>query len=237
LTGAIGPAGPIGATGPQGIQGTVGPAGPAGSNGINGTEIFYFNGVPTNTPATGSFSVDDVNNTLYYYTGTAWIQVWVVGQSTGSTTNFQSGSGAPSGSSVSGTIYLDVVTGTVYQYTGASWQVVPMAYAVTIWVTPALTSPYVSGSSTVQYRQQGGMVKIKGNITGPVTNITTDVVLFTLPASYRPTDTKYFSVVNIYTGTTGIVRINNTGNVTIMGTLKNIPSNGLVFDNLFFELT
>ena len=241
-TGATGPTGSTGATGPQGptgAQGPTGPAGPAGSNGVNGTQVLYFNGAPTGTPATGSFAFDDLNNAVYYYNGTQWINIFTVGQTTGGSTTFISGTGNPTGSSTSGTVYLDVSTGAVWQYNGTSWIIVPLAYSVTIWTTPTLQSPYIQGSVTTQYRQQGGMIKMKGRLSSSApTLISSSSLLFNIAnTSYRPIVTKYCYILDLYGGIIGIVEILTNGNVNLRGDKIPVNTNDLSLDTIFFELT
>ena len=65
------------------------------------------------------------------------------------------------------------------------------------WQTPSLNSPwsaYGSGYRAPRYRRVGKMVEIQGVISSGSTSVSGSPVVFTLPASYRPTASLVFAV-------------------------------------------
>lgn len=158
---------------------------------------------------------------------------------------FTSGTGAPSGVSTNGTVYLDTSAGVFYVY-NSGWGVIPFAYAVTGWqsVTSAtMISPYNSVSANTAYRQQGADVVMRGGFginTGIATPglITSDVLIFTFPAGYRPqTLSRYVHIYDNYSGIWGVGRIDTNGEFYILGTKMPIFNTDIKLDSVKFQIS
>jgi hypothetical protein len=238
-TGATGPAGPTGPQGIQGIQGAIGPQGPQGPAGTGGTVIQNGAGIPTASAATGTYYVDSTNNSIYVNTGgTNWTLVL---QASGPSTPgvFTSGVGVPSGTAAINTVYLDLNTALLYYYNGSAWIPLPTGYAVTAYQVPTLVNSFVTGSpDPFLYRQQGGCIKFKGRITNSSPTFdTTDIIITTLAAGYRPATAKYQQVIDIFGGIIAIIQIATTGIVTLKRTIIGCNTNNINLDTVFFDLT
>lgn len=180
-----------------------------------------------------------------------WVSGWIkiCGEdgtivNTGGST-FTSGSGAPSGVSTNGTVYFDTSNGVFYVYNGG-WSVIPFAYTVSGWqsiTSGTMVSPYTVVLSNTAYRQQGVEVTMRGGF-GVNTSIasagliTTDALVFTFPAGYRPTTvSRYVHVYDNFSGIWGVGRIDTNGNFYILGTKMPIDNRDIRINNVKFEIS
>jgi hypothetical protein len=87
------------------------------------------------------------------------------------------------------------------------------------WQTPSFQNGWTnlgSGNRTARYRLgRGDMVRLEGTITGGTLN----AAIFTLPASYRPTQTHRFGLAD-----GGVLQIAATGVVTLFAGSNSIAS-------------
>lgn len=237
--------------GPQGIQGIQGLSGTGAAGTSSYTYVAYADNVISNV--TTNFSYPNPLST------TEWIAIivsptvivtpvaanfnnkWIkIKSNSGSTTPssvFTSGSINPVAPGTDGDVFFNTTTFQVLTYDGntSAWIVVPFAYNISAWQTTTGTAGW---TSSVQYRQQGGMVIFKEYILGTTSYpVYTDILLFTLPVGYRPLITKNLPILDYTTGIWGIVEINSTGTVTLLGTITPVMSDRLIFDSVTFPLS
>lgn len=123
------------------------------------------------------------------------------------------------GFDTSGRLFVCTAGGTPGTWAGAD----------TAWATPTPGNGWSnlgSGFSTVGYRKDvAGWVHVKGVLAGGTA--TAGTALFTLPAGYRPAETRVFSVAS---SGAGEVRLANTGVLTI----QTASASYLSLDNIHF---
>jgi hypothetical protein len=109
-----------------------------------------------------------------------------------------------------------------YLWSGTAWIIIG---GDTGWITPTLTNSWTSvAGQTIQYRRLNGFTVLRGQGTGG-----TSGSMFTLPAGFRTTQDRYYSVV-AGTSTTVTTRVV----VQIAGTVLPVTSNAPNLDQIVF---
>lgn len=156
------------------------------------------------------------------------------------TATFSSGTTVPTGLSTEGNIYLNRTTGIFYKYTSSAWVALSNSYCITAWQSMNPYTPYAS-TSTMQYRQEGINVVLKGKLILNTSLesydlITTDKIICKFPSNYLPSVEKYVSLYDTYGGLFGIGKIDTSGDFTILGTKIPINNNEIVLDGIRYEI-
>lgn len=259
LIGPPGPAGANGINGINGINGTNGAPGAPGLPGINGTSAYVyfayatsqaganfsttytnqcFINTLTSTAPIGSLTLGSftVGGSVTYVSG--WINLCAAVGPPAPSGTFSSGSGNPTGIGTTGDVYLNTTTSTFWYYSGNQWVQLPYAYPTTNYVTISPFSPFVAGSRTPRFKQDGFGVKTNGSIkTNTANYLLTDTLIYTYPVNYRPVYVQFASVFDSFSGVWGSVRIDTNGNVTLLGTITPIYTAEISLDTIDFELT
>ncbi len=140
---------------------------------------------------------------------------------------------------INGDIRFSTASGTavnphvIYQQSTGRLQVGNPGATVRGWTAIPLTAGFASGGSAAVYKPMpDGMVKLAGNIIGPVSPIPGGTVIATMPVGYRPFQDLSNSIVFDGSATHGKVVIRAaTGNIECYDAPNNLP----IMDDVFFS--
>lgn len=257
--GATGPQGPAGANGTNGTNGLNGAPGAPGLPGTNGTSAYvyfayatsqaganfsttytnqcYINTLTSTAPigslTLGSFTV---GGSVTYVSG--WINLCAAVGPPAPSGTFSSGPINPTNIGTTGDVYLNTTTSTFWYYSGTQWVQLPYAYPTTNYVTITPLSPFVAGTRTPRFKQDGYGVKTNGSIkTNTANYVLTDTQIYIYPVNYRPTYVQFAPIFDAFSGIWGTVRIDTNGIVTLLGSVTPVYTQELSLDTIDFELT
>lgn len=92
--------------------------------------------------------------------------------------------------------------------------------------TPVYGGTYQAhATAPIKFRKRGKTVRVKGSTGNSVPgSITTDQIVFTLPAEFRPLEAQYHNGTDSNTGANIAIQIRTNGDVVLKGTLTTFGS-------------